>query len=347
MAGDPDFSITTAELVGLELRSPDLYVYGGRAKLVDLREEKVIEGEVVDLSQPQRNAVGRKRYKSKDWLRGYCSEGLRLLTAQLEAVSRQVPLKLLHVAQDQDSARIAADLYNELAGYDIAVLVITDHPGSAKRLKQVRKDGRPKVIVTCQMVTEGFDCHELAVLVHATTKAASLFIAQVIARIMRITDHERAVGMMLPAMTLIPDDPDLRKVYASVVAAAVPHQVDDGQRCHKDHFGCPCAYPADDCTCRIGPPPPLRRYDVLEIEDPRLDGATVLGHEDGDVTVTELGYYIPECGKLGIPESYAPRVAVIARRGAPGFTKYSKPKAEGPTSRPASPGTCRTRTGRS
>lgn len=339
----PDFSVPTAELVGTELRSPDLYVYGGKATLVDLENEKVIESEIVDLSQRQRSAVSREMFKSRQWLRGYCNEGLRLLTSQLETVRREVPLKLLHVADDQDAAKMAADIYNDLAGHDIAVPAYTDEPGSAKRLRQVRKDPRTRVIVTCQMVTEGFDCHDLSVLVHATRKAALLFVAQVMARVMRVTSHERAAGMMLPAQILIPDDPVLREVYASAVAAA-SHVVeeDEPRRCHKGHRDamCQCTYPEqDECTCPnwcFGPQL-LRRYDVLSLDDPRLDGATVLGHDDGHVTAPELDHYIRECRALTIPEPFAPRVAVLARRGAPVFRKYAPPDTPPPEPRPASP----------
>jgi len=339
LEADPDWSVPTAELVGTELRSPDLYVYGGKATLVDLENEEVIEGEIVDLSQRQRSVVAREMFRSRHWLRGYCREGLRLLTSQLETVNREIPLKLLHVADDQRAAKIAADIYNELAEHKIAVPVYTDEPGSAKRLEQVRDDEHPRVIVTCQMVTEGFDCADLSVLVHATTKAALLFVAQVMARVMRVTDYERAAGMMLPAQILISDNPVLRDVYAAAVSAA-KQIVEEHERCHNLHLRtlCPCLYPDGPCVCIPGPPPPpLKRYDVLSLDDPRLDGATVLGHDDGHVTTPELNHYIRECKTLMIPEPYAPRVAVLARRGAPVFRKYSEPETSEPEAEPASP----------
>jgi len=329
----PDWSISTTELIGIELRAPDLYSYGGKATLIDLENEKVIESEVVDLSQTQRSAVNREAFRSRPWLTSFCSEGLRLLNSQLATVGREVPLKLLHVADDQDTAKLAADIYNELAGHDIAVLVISDEPGSAKKLRQVRSDHRPRVIVTCQMVTEGFDCHELSVLVHATRKAARLFVAQVMARIMRVTDYERAARQLLPAQILIPDDKVLRGVYASAIKAGL-HVIEEEEaeaRCHHGHRRrmCPCQYPADsECNCPwITGPGALRKYDLLSLEDPRLDLATVLGHDDGDVSAAELEFFIQQCLGLGIPEPYAPRVAVAVRRGTPAMRKYSDEKA--------------------
>lgn len=342
-----DHSVTTAELVGTELRAPDLYVYGGRAKLVDLEEEKVIEAEIVDLSQQQRSAVAKEMFRNKQWLGAFCAEGLRLLATQLETVRHEIPLKILHVADDQITAAIATAIYNDMGkaqnlGYDLAVPVYTDEPGSAKRLDQVRKDPRPRVIVSCQMVTEGFDCPDLSVLVHATRKAALLFVAQVMARVMRVTDHERAAGMMLPAQILLPDSPILREVYASAIKAA-SHVVQDDklERCHNGHprTRCPCLFPDTGCLCGIqGRPPQLSRYDVLGVDDPRLDGATVLGHEDGHVPRPELDHYIRECRSLTIPEPFAPRVAVLVRRGTPPVRRYSGPGTPAPPEEtPASP----------
>lgn len=194
------------------------------------------------------------------------------------------------------------------------------------------------------MVTEGFDCPDLCVLVHATRKAALLFVAQVMARVMRLTDHERASGLMLPAQVLIPDSPVLKDVYATAIAAAgqVVHE-DKVERCHRDHprTKCPCLFPQSECLCSIyDPAPQLRRYDVLAVDDPRLDGATVLGQADGHVPVLELNHYIEECRRLVIPEPFAPKIAVLVRRsgGGANFATYGRTAtAAPPETQPASP----------
>ena len=318
---------------------------------MDLEEEQVIEGEIADLSQRQRSAVAREMFRSEQWLEGYAAEGLRLLTSQLTAVHREIPLKALHVADDQSAAAAAVKIYNRLGraqglSYNIAEPVYTDSPGAATRLEAVRDDRRPRVIVTCQMVTEGFDCPDLCVLVHATRKAALLFVAQVMARVMRLTRHERASGMMLPAQVLIPDSPVLREVYASVIAAAAQVvREEDTERCHRSHprSRCPCLFPDSDCLCSVAEPPqPLRKYDVLSVSDPRLDGATVLGHEDGHVPLLELNQAVEQCRQLVIPEPFAPKVAVLVRRatGGIGLRADAGPAAaaaQQPEPRPASP----------
>lgn len=335
---EPDYSVTTSELIGTELRAPHLYVYGSHVKIVDLEEEKVISAEIVDLSQRQRSIAAKEMFRSDQWLMAYCKEGIRLLNTQLEAVRQQVPLKLLHVADDQDSAAKAVKLYDDIAGWHIAVPVYSDAPGSVKRLKAVRSDPRPRVLVTCQMVTEGFDCKDLVVLVHATRKTAPLFIAQVMARVMRVTDHERAVGMMLPAQVLIPDSPLLRDAYAAAIATTM-HVVEDGQieRCHNDHPRnvCPCLYPQTECLCGIATRTPgLGRYDVLSVDDPRLDGATVLGHLDGHVPIAELDPVIAECRRLSIPEPFAPPIAVLIRRSGGSTARPSGVTATATAPRP-------------
>jgi superfamily II DNA or RNA helicase len=345
-----DHSVTTSELVGSELRAPDLYIYGGRATLVDLEEQEVIEAEIVDLSQRQRSAVAREMFRDEQWLAGYAAEGLRLLATQLAALRHEVPLKALHVADDQNAAAKAVAIYNRLGRergltYDIAEPVYTDSPGSARRLDGIRSDPRPRVIVTCQMVTEGFDCPDLCVLVHATRKAALLFVAQVMARVMRLTDYERAAQMMLPAQILIPDSPVLKDVYATAIAAAAQTVHEDAvERCHRNHSRarCPCLFPQSECLCAIFcPQEQLRRYDVIAVDDPRLDGATVLGHEDGHVPLPELTHFIAECRKLIIPEPFAPKIAVLVRRSGGGgvfaTATGAQPSAAVPEPRPANP----------
>lgn len=333
-----DWSVKTVELVGVELRPPDLYVYGGEARLVDLENERIIEGEIVDLSRRERQVVKREMYKSKDYMRRYLAEGVRMLKNHLLAVRHEVPLKMLVACDGQREARMAADIINELTEQDFARLVISEEPGSLKTLKRASKERRPCAIVAVQMVTEGFDCPAVSTLVHATRKTAPLWVAQFMARGMRITDHERAVGRVLPTQVLIPDDPVVREAYASALNSALHEVEEETGRCHAGHRQtiCPCRYPGDVCTCPFGPPPPpIPRYELLDLGDPELRGGTVLGQPDGDLEQPELSYYIEECNRVLIPETYALRVGVLARQGPPATRTYSK--EEPPVAKPANP----------
>lgn len=305
-----DWSIPTADLVGVELRPPDLYVYGGRAELVDLREEKVVSGEIADLDQQQRAAVIRNALTSEAWLKGFVTEAIRMLQNQLQAINEEEPLKLLLIATDKKSARLAADAINTVTGQDFARLVISDEPQALRTLRKATREPYPCAIVAVQMITEGFDCPQVSTLAYATNKTADLFVAQTMARAMRITTTERATGRLLPAQILIPDHPELRRAFASALAGAL-HQIEDGQ---------------EDTAAGVhdGGIARLPRYELLELSDPRLDSATVLGHEDGEVPAAELDLYVTECRGIGIPETYAPRVAVVSRRRRPPLRTYAQ-----------------------
>jgi len=86
-----DFSVPTATLVGVELRSPDLYAYGSQARLVDLRQEEVIDADIADLTCEQRSAVVRNAYTSAPWISGFASEAVRLLRNQQLAIGLDEP----------------------------------------------------------------------------------------------------------------------------------------------------------------------------------------------------------------------------------------------------------------
>lgn len=55
-----DWSVPTADLLGVELRAPDLYAYSGDVELVDLSKEEIVRGEFADLDKPARFAAIRQ-----------------------------------------------------------------------------------------------------------------------------------------------------------------------------------------------------------------------------------------------------------------------------------------------
>lgn len=328
------YNITTADLIGVELRRPDLYAYSGRAEVVDLHTEEVVAGEIADLGKNERQAVMRESFMSRTWLRGFCQEAVVLLRRQLATpAGEREPLKLLYIAQNRRAARLAADMLNEVTHEDFARLIIDGEPNVARKLKAVKRERRSCAIVAVQMVTEGFDCKEVAVTAYASNRTAALFIAQAMARNMRVTQAEREDGHMLPAAILIPDNPDLRKAFASALASAV-HEVQEADMCGR------CGLPRDTCTCPpgTGPPSVLPRYALLDLDDPRLRTATVLGHNDGEVDGTELtDQWLPVCRDLSIPETFAPRVAVASRRVRPAVRIYADEPAPNAEPGPRAP----------
>ena len=337
-----DYSIRTADLLGVELRRPDLYTYEGKARLIDLRTQEIVLGEIADLDDQQRRAVMRESFTSRAWLRGFCEEAIVLLRRQQATpVGEREPLKLLYIAQNQTAARRAADMLNEITNQDFAKLVISEEPDAIKVLKKAKRLRRSCAIVAVQMVTEGFDCAHIATTAYASNTTASLFVAQMMARNMRVTDEERKAGRMLPAQILIPNNPEIRKAFASALANAV-HQVDETGVCRR------CGLPLPECQCEpgTGPGPGLPRYQLLDLDDPSLRHAVVLGHDDGEVDGKELeDQWLPACRDLGIWETLAPRVAVAARRVRPAVRIYAEtepePEAQ-PQAEPATTGGKRT-----
>ncbi len=305
-----DWSEPTANLIGIELRSPDLYAYGAQVRMVDVQSEHVLSADIADLDQSQRSAAIRGMFNSKRWLHGFASEAIRMLRNQSLAVSNKEPVKLLFVADSIRSARLAADAINAATRQNFARLVTSDEPGALRTLQSAAEDPHPCAIVAVRMVTEGFDCPHVATIAYATNIIADLFIAQMMARAMRITSFERANGRMLPAQILIPDHEQLRRAFAAALKSAM-HMVDLPEEAGDERSG------------RSTGSERLPRYELLDLSDPRLRSATVLTQDDGHVPATELAQVITHCKSVGIPETYAPRVAVVSRRYRPPVRVYA------------------------
>jgi superfamily II DNA or RNA helicase len=309
-----DWTIPTSELVGVELRAPNLYTFSGHARLVDTEEETIISGALGDLDQQQRETVLRGLDTSPTWLRGYVGEAMRLLDNQLRATNREIPLKLLYCAKGIEEAKLAADAINKMTGTDFARLIHNKIPQAEKKLRAAVRERKSCAIVQVNMASEGFDCPEVSTIAYASNVTADLRIMQVIARAMRITDAERANNQLIPAQILIPDNPDLKSAFAAVLKD-IPRLVnteDDSSaecvRCHLtsdecacpkkmrcpkcfgeaegdltcgDHgtFCIPCGQTVYNCMCKSK----RTRYQLIDISGPEFDRVNVLGHDDGEV----------------------------------------------------------------
>ena len=248
-------------------------------------------------------------------------------------IDNREPLKLLWVAEDQQSARLAADEINKVAGRDFARLIISDEKGALGKLREASRDPNPCAIVAVRMVTEGFDCPQVSVIAYASATTAVLFLAQTMARAMRVTQTERSDRLMLPAQILIPDNPTLRRAFAEALIGQfhileVPDEttlVPERERSGVDAAG----------VLR------LPRYQLTEMSTLDLHSATVLGEDDGTVLRNELDAAIAVCLDLAIPEVFAPRVAVAARKMGPRLPLYTRTaspvESVGVQERPAGP----------
>lgn len=311
-----DFSVSASTLIGVELRRPDLYAYDGAVQLVDVRAETVLTGEITDLaSGPQVNTAIRQGFIGRPLVHAFAQEALKLLSQQLATIHDRAPLKMLWVAEDQKSAKIAAEEIDKAAGRPFAKLVISDDKDALSTLRTAAQSPHSCAIVAVRMVTEGFDCPEVSVIAYASATSAVLFLAQTMARAMRVTRTERQDQRLLPAQILIPNHPALRAAFAE---ALIGHfhilDVPDDQEPPADGDGRPAA----------GGALRMPRYQLADLSTLDLHSATVLGESDGTVLADELREMIALCLELSIPEVYAARVAVATRRATPKLPLYTQ-----------------------
>lgn len=318
-----DYSVPAPELIGIELRRPDLYAYDGTVELVDVRNETVISGGIADLeSGSQANTAIRESFRRRALVHEFAKEALKLLSQQLATIEDREPLKLLWVAEDQASAKMAAEEINKAMGRDFARLVISDQKDALSTLRSAASDRRSCAIVAVKMVTEGFDCPQVSVIAYASATSAVLFLAQTMARAMRVTQTERGDRMMLPAQILIPNNPSLRARFAEALVGHfhlldVPDETD---------------LPADTAGAGIsGGSLRMPQYQLTDVGTLDLHSATVLGEQDGTVLAADLTAALEICLELSIPAVYAPRVAVTSRRIGPKLPVYTQ---KAPSSEP-------------
>jgi superfamily II DNA or RNA helicase len=321
-----DYSISTAELIGTQLRPPDLYVYTGRAEILDLHTQEITSGDLADLSPSLRKVVIRESFESRRWVDGFAKEAVRMLQRQQIAIGPEEPLKLLYIAANQKAARRAADAINQQVGDDFARLVVSDEPGALRTLRQATLERKPCAIVAVRMVTEGFDCPEVSTIAYASNIVAPLSVAQMMARAMRITKTERAVKMILPAQFLIPDHQALREAFAAALLPSM-HVIEDLEQ---------LVEATDD---RGFGEPRLPRFRLLDLSDPVFQNATVVGEVDGDIPAVELAEWERELESLGVPLPFVPRVALASRRVRRFPRLYSAPEVDGVTVTEADPRT--------
>jgi hypothetical protein len=296
-----DASVRTSDLIGVHLRPPDLYVYGAKAELVDLHTEQVISGDIADLDRENRSRVIRlAATESLPWIEGFAKAALERLATQQAHIPDE-PLKLLYVAANQRAARRAADAINRVANDDFARLVVSDEPGALRELRRAARERRSCAIVAVRMVTEGFDCPAVSTIAYASDWVAELFVAQMMARAMRITEAERRVGQVLPANILIPDHAELRQAFISALLNRM-HVLEVKEE----------EPPPERDGIRVEPR--LPRFVLGEVSDLEFRLAHVLGEPDGDVSPQEYEEWRQALEGVHLSPAFVPRVAVASRK---------------------------------
>lgn len=299
-----DHEVTTEELIRVgELRPLDLFRLGARVSLADFTDLQVVQSNLVDLDERPARAVLRGLAAQEEFRAGFVAQVLE----RLEVAHRSLeghPVKALIVAASQQDAR----LYEAEANYQmeqrglrpLARIAISDEKDAPKVLADFANQKRVGVLCTVDMAGEGYDCPDICVIGFATDKLTGLYIRQVVARAMRVTDLERTKGI-IPAAVVMPDIEVLVRTLTAYLANDL-HEVDT------EDPGIWCGGPGGG----DGQP----RY---VLEDAEMTTETVrvpLGGGPEDVDGVLVRDLIPQLEAVNLRGTDAPRFIVAARRMA-------------------------------
>ena len=301
-----DGEATVQELIQAgQLRSVDLYKVDAHVQLADYQELTYVEGNLSDVDEKPARAAVAALGTIDTWRRDFVASVLDKLEWAHRATDHHV--KALIVAARQDQAAAFRDEVNqqmrERGLQPLAALAVSDDPDAQRTLEDFRAQKRVGVLCTVDMAGEGYDCPEIAVLGYASNKLTSLYVRQVTARAMRVTDRERELGVTLPAIVVLPDSTALVQQFLEYMAPYT-HEV----RAAEDE-------PRDEREPVGGSGPRLQRFVLTGAEAAQetvtvsfLDGS----HENVDSQyIAELA---PHLAAANIPEVLRARVAAATQR---------------------------------
>ncbi len=323
-----DYEVTADRLIiGGELRSLDLFRLDARIRAADLSDLEIVDSDMADLDDEDVSRFAlRASMKSDDYRQSFIANVLD----RLEEAHRSLDnyhVKALIVAARQDEARSFADEANrqmrERGLSPLAVVATSDDAAAAKTLKDFKGQKRVGVLCTVDMAGEGYDCPDIVVVGYATNKLTTLYVRQVVARAMRVTDKERQLGWIHPAVIVTPDIPLLVNKLVAYLAPFM-HEV----------------YAAEDDVLTDGQPlEPTGQTTLLprfELQDlvPGAEAVTY-PHLDGTRYDFQGGVVAAMAKQLAdaqLPPSWATRVLVATQRTV-GDLLDSRPFELGPEPR--------------
>lgn len=189
-------------------------------------------------------------------------ETVERLRQAAAAFSGPTPMKGLVIAQNQAHARQVYAEVADLVGSRSAMIATSDDADADANITRFRTSSDQAILVAVQMVTEGFDCPDVAVLAYMRTWTAPLHTNQMIGRVMRVSDAERRAGRTIPATVLIPNDGAIKQAFADVLVGpmAILPPTTPCSICGELHCLCPplpvakicagCSFPWRLCVCQ-------------------------------------------------------------------------------------------------
>jgi superfamily II DNA or RNA helicase len=307
-----DFEVTVEELVGRgELRPLDLYRLGAQVRLSDYQSLETVTGDLSDLDEQPARAVMANLSSVDEWRTAFVASVLNRLEDARKALNGH-HVKALIVAHRQEAARALRDEVDrqmqERGLRPLAELAISDEQDAVEVLKAFKKQKKVGVLCTVDMAGEGYDCDDIAVIGWASNKLTSLYVRQVTARAMRVTDVERKLEYVIPAAVVIPDVQELVDQLVAYLApytheVLVPTQEELERRRGEE--------PIQSATPML----PFPRYVLEEAQPNDTEMVTVaLGdgsREDVDAeTVRRLAVQLERFNVRGI---FAPRIIAASR----------------------------------
>jgi superfamily II DNA or RNA helicase len=204
-----DAEVTAERLIREgQLRPIDLHRINGRVEMFETAKFELVQSDMADLDEEPARATLRELAAQSPWRQRFVAKVLAQLQAAHTALNGH-PVKALIVAATQDDARLFADEVDqqmrELHLSPLAEIAISDEPEAAVTLERFRRSNRVGVLCCVDMAGEGYDCPDIAVVGYATNKLTHLYVMQVIARAMRVTDAERQMGQVIPAAIVVPE----------------------------------------------------------------------------------------------------------------------------------------------
>jgi len=303
-----DGEVTVEELIRIgQLRSLDLHKVGTRISVADYAHLTLVEGNLADVDEKPARAAVAALGEIDSWREAFVASVLDKLEKAHRHLDHHV--KALIVAANQKQARLFRDEVDrqmrQRGLQPLAALAISDEDDAQRRLESFRAQQRVGVLCTVDMAGEGYDCPDIAILGYASNKLTPLYVRQVIARAMRVTDRERELDAILPATVVLPDSRPLIEKFLEYTAPYT-HDVLEAQT------------PVDTDRGRAPDGPTGPRFQRYVLEDAAAAGETITvsfldgTHEDVDAEYAAvLRAHLVEAN---VPESFWPRATAVMQR---------------------------------
>lgn len=313
-----DFNVGPEDLIRQgQLRPVDLYRLDAKVSVQDWSRLDVVETTMADLDEEIAGAALRAIADNDSYRAAFVSSVLDRLEEIHRSLGRYHAKALIVAANQRDARTYRDEIDAQMRARRLspmAELAISDEPEAKKVLDRFRKSTRVGVLCTVDMAGEGYDCPDIAVIGYATNKRTAMYVRQVVARAMRVTDREREMGIV-PAKIVVPDIPDLVKRFVELLTpilgeiVAPPERPSEGA--DAEGFG----------DGLWGP-----KYVVTGVEPVDESVSVALSESEVyDFTIDVVADMARELEAANLQPALAPRVLVALRR-----FRESRPFDEGP-----------------